>query len=120
MKAEGCEEGVIDKIRLRREAGRKKYGVTMERTDLTRLDWLRHAQEEAMDLAIYLERLIRDEEAALPGCGVKYFVDCRLPAGSIVKGTIAWPSAEARTRAAELRREHPDWIIELNPMEGTP
>jgi chromosomal replication initiation ATPase DnaA len=65
MKPQGCEEGVIDKIRLRREAGRKKYGVTMERTDLKRLDWLRHAQEEAMDLAIYLERLIRDEESAL-------------------------------------------------------
>ena len=62
MNTGGCEDGVIEKIRLRREAGRKKYGVTMERTDLTRLDWLKHAQEEAMDLAIYLERLIRDEQ----------------------------------------------------------
>ena len=56
-----CEEAVIKKIRLRRNAGRNKYGTTMERTDLTRLQWLQHAQEEAMDLAIYLERLIREE-----------------------------------------------------------
>ena len=55
------EESVIEKIRLRREAGRKKYGTTMEREDLTRLQWLQHAQEEALDLAIYLERLIREE-----------------------------------------------------------
>jgi hypothetical protein len=56
------EEAVISKIRDRRERGRAKYGTTMERADLSRLDWLRHAQEEAMDLAIYLERLIREEE----------------------------------------------------------
>lgn len=54
------EESVIRKIRLRRNAGRRKYGRSMERTDLQRLDWLRHAQEEALDLAVYLERLIRD------------------------------------------------------------
>lgn len=58
----GCEEAVIEKIRQRREAGRKKYGTTMERKDLEQRDWLRHAQEEAMDLAIYLERLIQDLE----------------------------------------------------------
>ena len=57
-----CEEAVIEKIRLRRDAGRKKYGTTMERTDLDRRAWLRHAQEEAMDLAIYLERLLKDEQ----------------------------------------------------------
>ncbi len=34
----------------------------MQRTDLSRLDWLRHAQEEAMDLAVYLEKLIQLEE----------------------------------------------------------
>lgn len=58
----GVEDSVVAKIRQRQEAGLAKYGTTMERTDLSRLDWLRHAQEEAMDLAIYLERLIRDEE----------------------------------------------------------
>lgn len=56
-----CEEAVVAKIRARRDAGRAKYGQTMERTDLTRQQWLVHAQEEALDLAIYLERIVRDE-----------------------------------------------------------
>lgn len=55
------EDAVILKIRQRRERGTQKYGTTMERTDLTRREWLIHAQEEAMDLAIYLEKLIREE-----------------------------------------------------------
>lgn len=53
-----CEERVVAKIRERREKGRAKYNTTMERTDLSPRDWLIHAQEEAMDLAVYLERLI--------------------------------------------------------------
>lgn len=56
-----CEESVINKIKIRRNNGRIKYGCTMERTDLTKKQWLMHAQEEALDLAIYLERCIREE-----------------------------------------------------------
>lgn len=55
------EESVIAKIRERRDAGRNKYGTTMERTDLSTRQWLIHAQEEAMDLAIYLEKIIRED-----------------------------------------------------------
>lgn len=55
------EEQVIAKIRDRREMGVKKYGKTMNRTDLSHRQWLIHAQEEAMDLAIYLEKLIQAE-----------------------------------------------------------
>lgn len=55
-----CEESVIEKIRVRRDKGRAKYGHSVERTDLSTLSWLIHAQEEALDLAVYLERLIRD------------------------------------------------------------
>lgn len=61
-----CEESVIRKIRQRRDVGRLKYGTSMERTDLTRLDWLRHAQEEAIDFAIYLEKLIQTEQQNAP------------------------------------------------------
>ena len=53
---------VCQKMQQRAAVGLKKYGVTTERTDLTTLQWLRHAQEEAMDHSIYLERLIQDEE----------------------------------------------------------
>ena len=53
------------KIYNRAIMGKAKYGVTMERTDLTTLDWLVHTQEEAMDSAVYLERLIQDEKKRL-------------------------------------------------------
>lgn len=57
------EDAVASKLKTRALAGFNKYGVTMERKDLSRLDWLIHAQEEAMDLAVYLERLICDERS---------------------------------------------------------
>jgi hypothetical protein len=59
------EDSVMSKIYNRAIMGKTKYGVTMERTDLTTLDWLVHAQEEAMDSAVYLERLIQDEKKRL-------------------------------------------------------
>ena len=51
------EEKVIEQIRQRARVGKNKYGVTMERTDLTIKEWVQHAQEEAMDLAVYLEKI---------------------------------------------------------------
>lgn len=54
-------EAVKAKLRDRMRAGLRKYGVTTERTDLTRKQWLIEAQNEAMDLAVYLERLIQEE-----------------------------------------------------------
>lgn len=58
---------VLDKIVERARAGQKKYGTNLARHDLTRLQWLRHAQEEAMDLANYLEVLIlRDGDNMSP------------------------------------------------------
>ncbi len=53
------EDSVAKKIQERAELGKNKYGVTMERNDLTSVEWLKHAQEEAMDLAVYLEKIIR-------------------------------------------------------------
>ena len=52
------EDKVCNKIKKRAEVGKKKYGVTMERTDLTKVDWLVHLQEELMDAAVYIERLL--------------------------------------------------------------
>lgn len=53
------EDAVCLKIQQRAKFGLQKYGVTLERTDLPELQWLIHAQEEAMDLANYLEVLIQ-------------------------------------------------------------
>jgi hypothetical protein len=50
-------ESVIEQFKQRSEVGIKKYNTTLDRTDLTRLEWLQHAQEEAMDLILYLEKL---------------------------------------------------------------
>ena len=57
------EEQVCFKILKRSEVGKNKYGTTMERKDLSKLEWLKHAQEEAMDLAVYLQKLIDIEES---------------------------------------------------------
>ena len=50
-------EGVREKLKERALVGKTKYGVTMMREDLALTDWVRLAQEEAMDLAVYLERI---------------------------------------------------------------
>lgn len=50
---------VLEKYAKRSEVGQKKYKTNLDRTDLTRNDWLTHAQEEAMDLSLYLEKLIK-------------------------------------------------------------
>ena len=52
------EDRVCEKIQERSKVGKAKYGVTMERTDLDLLDWLKHLQEELMDAAVYVERLM--------------------------------------------------------------
>lgn len=51
-------EAVRNKMLERSQRGLNKYGVSLERTDLNTRDWLIHAQEEAMDLAAYLQVLI--------------------------------------------------------------
>jgi hypothetical protein len=53
-------DSVRQKLLERSQVGIQKYGTMMDRTDLDTLAWLKHAQEEALDLAVYLERLIED------------------------------------------------------------
>ena len=50
---------VREKLLARMKTGIRKYGVTTERADLSQQQWLQHAQEEALDLAVYLERLMQ-------------------------------------------------------------
>jgi hypothetical protein len=51
---------VLSRFTERSQVGIAKYNTTLERTDLSTLEWLTHAQEEAMDFVLYLERL-KDE-----------------------------------------------------------
>lgn len=57
MKVDRIVIQVLNQIAERSEKGLEKYGTNLERTDLETLDWLQHAQEEAMDLCLYLERI---------------------------------------------------------------
>lgn len=57
-----CEDpyvcNVITKYVKRSETGLRKYGTTLERTDLSEEDWLIHLQEELMDASLYVEKLL--------------------------------------------------------------
>ena len=66
------EEKVIQKIIERSQSGLKKYGVTMERKDLSFMEWLTHLQEELMDAAIYVERLMKECECPIHGTKKNY------------------------------------------------
>ena len=48
---------VVERFIQRSEFGQKKYGVTLDRTDLKTADWIQHMQEELMDAILYLEKL---------------------------------------------------------------
>ncbi len=48
---------IVSKFIQRSEIGKTKYGTTLDRTDLSILDWIQHAQEEHMDAILYLEKL---------------------------------------------------------------
>ncbi len=52
-------QSVINKFKQRSEVGIAKYNTTLDREDLTDKEWINHAQEEAMDLILYLEKLKR-------------------------------------------------------------
>jgi hypothetical protein len=53
------EDEVCKKIMMRAEIGKRKYGVTMERDDLTLVEWMRHLSEELMDALVYIEKQIQ-------------------------------------------------------------
>ena len=57
---DGIVKRVIDAFKKRSERGLKKYGTTLDRNDLTHVEWLQHLQEELMDAALYIEKL-KDE-----------------------------------------------------------
>tara|TARA_Y100000004_G_scaffold26316_1_gene26661 strand:+ start:517 stop:699 length:183 start_codon:yes stop_codon:yes gene_type:complete len=52
------EDAVCEKIKARSDVGKKKYGVTMEEEILSMREWLIHLQEELMDAAVYVEKLL--------------------------------------------------------------
>ena len=57
QKTDSIVESVINQFKERSEIGINKYGTTLDRNDLTALEWINHAQQEAMDFCLYLEKL---------------------------------------------------------------
>ena len=55
--ADSVVQSVLNKFLSRSALGKIKYGVTLDRTDLSTLDWINHTQEELMDAILYLEKL---------------------------------------------------------------
>lgn len=50
-------EKVIESFKERSNVGIKKYGVTLDRSDLSFLEWLNHLQTELQDAILYAERM---------------------------------------------------------------
>jgi len=48
---------IIEQFKTRSEFGEKKYGVNMDRDDLSFGEWVTHMKEELMDAILYLEKL---------------------------------------------------------------
>lgn len=55
---QGTEARVCDDITERQALGISKYGKTVEQNNSSFREWLQHAYEEALDMAIYLKRAI--------------------------------------------------------------
>ena len=51
-------QAVIADLKAREEKGIKTYGGTVDQANLTKEQWLQHAYEEALDLCIYLKKLM--------------------------------------------------------------
>jgi hypothetical protein len=64
-------DSIVDMVRedflARSQVGIKKYGVALDRTDLSLRDWLQHAYEETLDQANYLKRAIVEIDSAEAG-----------------------------------------------------
>ena len=50
-------DSILNKFVDRAEMGFDKYNNTLDRKDLSKVEWINHAQEELMDGILYLERL---------------------------------------------------------------
>jgi hypothetical protein len=62
VKPDPVVEAVCARLLARSRMGQRKYGATLAREDLNRAEWLRHLQEELLDAALYVERLLLEEE----------------------------------------------------------
>jgi hypothetical protein len=51
---------VIEDMRKREAKGVLEYGTTLDRKDINEKEWIYYAYEEALDLALYLRKIIEN------------------------------------------------------------
>ena len=56
-KLDSIVTSIIDQFEQRALKGKEKYGVDLDRNDLTLLEWIEHAKQEHMDAILYLEKI---------------------------------------------------------------
>jgi hypothetical protein len=106
-------KGVLEKMQGREAKGLEKYGVTVDRVDLDLFEWITHAQEEAMDLSLYLERILGEMDAPLP-LKVAKIGESTIDLESIFDAVDAWADTHAENGGCEpmdadwLNRHHGD------------
>jgi hypothetical protein len=57
QKTDSVVDSIIDQFVERASFGKTKYGVDLDREDLSVLEWIEHAKQEHMDAILYLEKL---------------------------------------------------------------
>lgn len=62
--ASGIESLVCADIAKRQQVGIAKYGVTVAENPLAHAEWLQHAYEECLDMAVYLKRAMTEKGEA--------------------------------------------------------
>jgi len=56
-KLDSIVTSVINQFIERSKKGKAKYGVDLDRKDLSLLEWIEHAKQEHMDAILYLEKI---------------------------------------------------------------
>jgi hypothetical protein len=64
-KLDSVVTSIIEQFTKRAQFGKAKYGVDLDRTDLSLIEWIEHAKQEHMDAILYLEKIkqtVTDEQ----------------------------------------------------------
>ena len=97
-------EQVKDSFELRSLTGIKKYGTTLDREDISLLDWLTHLQEELMDATLYIQKLKNDLDQHPNG---------------IVIAKESWDMAEKITHEGFIYIKYTDLTIHTQDKSST-
>ena len=58
-KTDSVVDSIIDKFIERATVGKAKYGIDLDRNDLSLEDWLEHSIQEKMDDILYMQKTLK-------------------------------------------------------------